>query len=142
MSEFSVHLLHTLSEITIVPLEEFFGIVVFHRLNIHQLLVVINLSLSLFLLSCKQGPAGLLWVLKLVDIDYLWSDGVPEVFFEEISLVEFILFVYLFGFMFTAVTTQLFLGQLSNRVINVCHLCKIEASFIDSPHVFSETAYS
>jgi hypothetical protein len=76
VSEFSVHLLHTLSEITIVPLKEFFGIVVFHRLNIHQLLVMINLSLSLFLLSCKQGPAGLLWVLKLVDIDYLWADGV------------------------------------------------------------------
>jgi hypothetical protein len=105
VSEFSVHLLHTLSEITIVPFEEFFSIVVFHRLNIHQLLVVINLSLSLFLLSCKQGSAGLLWVLKLVDIDYLWADGVSEVFLEEISLVEFILFVYLFGFMFAAITT-------------------------------------
>ena len=66
---------------------------------------MINLSLSLFLLSCKQGSAGLLRVLKLVDIDYLWTDGVPEVFLEEISLFEFILFVYLFGFMFTAVTT-------------------------------------
>jgi hypothetical protein len=105
VSEFSVHLLHTLSKITIVPFKEFFGIVVFHRLNIHQLLVMINLSLSLFLLSCKQSPAGLLRVLKLVDIDYLWADGVSEIFLEEISLVEFILFVYLLGFMFTAVTT-------------------------------------
>ena len=44
VSEFSVHCLHTLSKITIVALEKLFGIVILHRLNIHQLLVMINLS--------------------------------------------------------------------------------------------------
>ena len=142
VSEFPVHFLYALSEINIVALEKLFGVVILHRLDIHQLLVVRKLSQSLFLLSSEQSPAGLLWVLKLVDIDNLRSNGVPEVFFEEIGLVKFMFFVYLLGFMFAAVTAQLLFGQHCNRVVNVCHLSVIVPSLINSSHAFSEAAYS
>ena len=83
-----------------------------------------------------------MWVLKLVDIDYLRSNRVPEVISEELGFVEFIFFVYLFGLLFKAVTAQLLLGQKSNRVVKVRHLCVIVASLFNRPHAFSEAAYS